>query len=120
MGEDDINLHDQWAVESMGVIQDRTREHLGTSDKVIMANRRTLMKAIETVRAGGRPPMSLAAADAAALVGPDTIDCIAPADRWEAHWTDAARAKRSAAPWLGAAGDGIPDDGESAAADAAR
>ena len=42
MGEDDINLHDQWAVESMGEIQDRTREHLGTSDKVIMANRRTL------------------------------------------------------------------------------
>ena len=62
MGEDDINLHDQWAVESMGAIQDRTREHLGTSDKVIMANRRTLVKAIETVRAGGRPPMALAAA----------------------------------------------------------
>jgi phthalate 4,5-dioxygenase oxygenase subunit len=40
MGEEDINVHDQWAVESMGAIQDRTREHLGTSDKVIMANRR--------------------------------------------------------------------------------
>jgi hypothetical protein len=25
MGEEDINLHDQWAVESMGAIQDRTR-----------------------------------------------------------------------------------------------
>jgi hypothetical protein len=37
MGEEDINVHDQWAVESMGAIQDRTREHLGTSDKVIMA-----------------------------------------------------------------------------------
>ena len=56
MGEDDINLHDQWAVESMGAIQDRTREHLGTSDRVIMANRRTLLKAIDTVqrRAGAR------------------------------------------------------------------
>ena len=31
MGEEDINVHDQWAVESMGAIQDRTREHLGTS-----------------------------------------------------------------------------------------
>ncbi len=30
MGEEDINVHDQWAVESMGAIQDRTREHLGT------------------------------------------------------------------------------------------
>ena len=50
MGEDDINVHDQWAVESMGAIQDRTREHLGTSDKVIMANRRLLLKAIESVQ----------------------------------------------------------------------
>ena len=46
MGEDDINLHDQWAVESMGSVQDRTKEHLGTTDKAIMANRRTLLKAI--------------------------------------------------------------------------
>jgi phthalate 4,5-dioxygenase oxygenase subunit len=54
MGEEDINVHDQWAVESMGPIQDRTREHLGTSDKVIMANRRMLLKAIETVQSGAR------------------------------------------------------------------
>jgi len=57
--------------------------------------------------------------EAAALTGPDTIDCIAPAERWEAHWTDAARAKRSAATWLRAA-NGTPSDGESAAAEAAR
>ena len=56
MGESDINVHDQWACESMGAIQDRTREHLGTTDKVIMANRRNLIKAIETVQAGGTPP----------------------------------------------------------------
>jgi len=100
MGEDDINLHDQWAVESMGAIQDRTREHLATSDKVIMANRRTLLKAIETVRAGGRPPMVLDPDAAAALIGPDTIDCIAPADRWSEFWSEAAVAKRSGASWL--------------------
>ncbi len=100
MGEDDINLHDQWAVESMGAVQDRTREHLGTSDKVIMANRRTLVKAIETVRAGGRPPMALGSAEAAALSGPDTIDCIAPAGSWEAHWSAGAAAKRAGAAWL--------------------
>jgi phthalate 4,5-dioxygenase oxygenase subunit len=100
MGEDDINLHDQWAVESMGEIQDRTREHLGTSDKVIIANRMTLLKAIATVRAGGTPPMALAADAAARLTGPDTIDCIAPAARWQAHWTEGAAAKRAGAAWL--------------------
>src|SRR4029079_12223463 len=52
MGQD-INVHDQWAVESQGAIQDRTREHLSTSDKVIMANRRALLKAIEPAQAGG-------------------------------------------------------------------
>ena len=100
MGEEDINLHDQWAVESMGAMADRTREHLGSSDKVIMAHRRTLAKAIETVRAGGTPPMVLNAAEAAALQGPDTIDCIAPAQGWQAHWQQAAVAKRAGAAWL--------------------
>jgi hypothetical protein len=100
MGEEDINLHDQWAVESMGAIQDRTREHLGQSDKVIMANRRLLLKAIATVQAGGTPPMVLSAAEAATLQGPDTMDCIAPADNWQAHWQQAAAAKRAGAAWL--------------------
>jgi len=76
---------------------------LGQSDKVIMAHRRMLLKAIETVRAGGTPPMALTPAEAAALTGPDTMDCIAPAERWQAFWQDAAAAKRAAAGWLQAA-----------------
>ena len=100
MGEEDINLHDQWAVESMGAIADRTREHLGTSDKVIMANRRVLLSAIQTVQQGGQPPMVLTAEQAATLTGPDTMDCIAPAASWQDHWQQAARAKRAAAAWL--------------------
>jgi phenylpropionate dioxygenase-like ring-hydroxylating dioxygenase large terminal subunit len=100
MGEADINVHDQWAVESMGAIQDRTREHLGSSDKVIMAHRRQLLAAIDTVAAGGRPPLALSADEAARLTGPDTIDCIAPAPDWQAHWTGRVRARRAAAPWL--------------------
>ncbi|MEO5734149.1 MAG: Rieske 2Fe-2S domain-containing protein [Rubrivivax sp.] len=100
MGEEDINVHDQWACESMGPIQNRTREHLGSSDKVIMANRRMLLAAIETVRQGGKPPMVLTAADAAALHGPDTMDCIVPASDWQAHWQQRAAAKRAGAAWL--------------------
>ncbi len=100
MGEEDINLHDQWAVESMGAIQDRTREHLGTSDKVIMANRRVLLKAIDAVEQGDEPPLMLNAEQAAALNGPDTMDCIAPAGDWQRFWQEAAAAKRARAPWL--------------------
>jgi phenylpropionate dioxygenase-like ring-hydroxylating dioxygenase large terminal subunit len=99
MGEDDINVHDQWACESMGAIQNRTREHLGTSDKVIIANRRILAKAIDDVAAGKVPPGFANADVAASRIGPDTVDGIAPAHNWQTWATNAMQAKRDAAPW---------------------
>jgi hypothetical protein len=102
MGEDDINLHDQWAVESMGAIQDRTREHLGQSDKVIMAWRRLLRTAIDTVQAGGTPPGVLTTEQAATRTGPDTMDCIAPAQDWDNTWRAACEQRRRSAAWLAA------------------
>jgi phthalate 4,5-dioxygenase oxygenase subunit len=99
MGEEDINVHDQWAVESMGAIQDRTREHLGTSDKAIMANRRVLQKAIETVQAGGTPPGVADPALAGHMRGPETVDGIAPAGTWGTWWLEQVQAKRAEAPW---------------------
>ena len=99
MGEDDINVHDQWACESMGPIQDRSREHLASSDVAIAANRRMLLQAIDDVQAG-RPAPGMARADVAALaMGPDTIDGIAPAEQWQDWWQAQTRAKREAAPW---------------------
>jgi phthalate 4,5-dioxygenase len=100
MGDDDINVHDQWACESMGAIADRTQEHLGTSDRAIIANRRVLLKAIETVQAGGTPPGVADAALVPTMSGPDTVDGIAPADNWERFWRDTAGAKRAATAWL--------------------
>ncbi|RZL05660.1 MAG: aromatic ring-hydroxylating dioxygenase subunit alpha, partial [Rubrivivax sp.] len=99
MGEDDINVHDQWACESMGAIQDRTREHLGTTDRVIMANRRLLQQAIDTVEQGGTPPGIADAALHGSIQGPDTVDGIAPAKDWQAWWQDGVRARRENAPW---------------------
>jgi phenylpropionate dioxygenase-like ring-hydroxylating dioxygenase large terminal subunit len=100
MGEEDINVHDQWAVESMGPIQDRTREHLGTSDKVIMANRRMLLKAIEDVAAGKPAPGVANASLAGQMHGPDTVDGIAPAGEWPTWWQQRVQAKRDGAPWM--------------------
>jgi phenylpropionate dioxygenase-like ring-hydroxylating dioxygenase large terminal subunit len=95
----DINVHDQWACESMGAIQDRTREHLGQSDKAISAYRRLLRGAIEAIGNGGRPPMLLDAEAAARLTGPAAIDGIGPSEDWQAYWhaTDAKR--RRASSW---------------------
>jgi phenylpropionate dioxygenase-like ring-hydroxylating dioxygenase large terminal subunit len=93
----DINVHDQWAVESMGRIQDRTREHLGQSDKAIVAYRRLLRQSIERTREGGRPLID--PADAGSLHGPATMDGIGPTSGWRDYWQEVDRRRRRAAPW---------------------
>jgi hypothetical protein len=89
----DINVHDQWAVESMGAIQDRTREHLGTTDKAIVRYRRMLLKAIEDVAAGGVPAIVPGGG------GPGSIDAIGPVEGWQAFWQAQDRRRRAAAAW---------------------
>ncbi len=95
----DINVHDQWAVESQGAIQDRTREHLGTTDKGIIAYRRLLVDAIEKTQAGEKTLMMIDEQQAAHLTGPASIDGIGPADRWDEYWKESDVNRRTAAPW---------------------
>lgn len=101
MGED-INVHDQWAVESMGPIQDRTKENLGASDKAIAAYRRLLVRAIRDVAEGRPPLMALPPEAAGTISGPPSIDAIGPVDGWEQHWQEQDRVRRVAAPWAAA------------------
>ena len=98
MGED-INVHDQWAVESQGTIQDRTREHLGLTDKAIVAFRILLLAAMKQVIAGERVLMELDAQTAARINGPATMDGIGPADDWQRYWRDVDERRRTGAPW---------------------
>jgi nitrite reductase/ring-hydroxylating ferredoxin subunit len=98
MGED-INVHDQWAVESPGTIQDRTREHLGLTDKAIVAFRMLLLSAMKQVLAGERVLMELDAQTAARINGPATVDGIGPADDWQRYWRDVDERRRSGATW---------------------
>ena len=98
MGED-INVHDQWAVESQGRIQDRTREHLASSDKAVAANRRLLFRAIAAVEQGEAPLMALDAAAAAGVTGPATMDGIGPTEGWERYWPEVDCRRREGAPW---------------------
>ena len=102
MGEDDINVHDQWACESMGPIQDRTREHLGSTDVAIAAYRRQLVEAIDAVQAGQMPLGMAQAQLAGQRLGPDTVDGIAPAHDWQNWWQSRVRERRSGSPWTAA------------------
>ncbi len=47
---------DSCVTESMGVICDRTREHLGKSDTTVIAIRKFLLKAVRSLQEGQEPP----------------------------------------------------------------
>ncbi len=94
----DINVHDQWAVESQGDIHDRTSENLGVSDIAIATYRRFLIRAIEAVgkgepapktanRAGGGPPLA--------------IDTVVAREGWEKAWRAVETARRAGSAWAG-------------------
>jgi phthalate 4,5-dioxygenase oxygenase subunit len=51
-----VNLHDQAITESMGPIYDRTREHLGSADAMIIQARRRLIDAARELRDLGTSP----------------------------------------------------------------
>lgn len=96
----DINVHDQWAVESMGAIQDRTQEHLGKTDVGIIRNRRRLRDAISAVKEGKVTELPMSnGVDMATLVGPVSNDAIASGDDWSEATIDSDRKRRSACPW---------------------
>jgi len=55
-GIEDFLNHDACATESMGPIFDRSKEHLGVSDKAVIAVRRSLLTAVKELQAGKQPP----------------------------------------------------------------
>ncbi|MEC9344675.1 MAG: aromatic ring-hydroxylating dioxygenase subunit alpha [Pseudomonadota bacterium] len=93
---DDINVHDQWACESMGAIQDRTKEHLGKSDIGIVTYRRMLREAMAKAATGEIPPFR---DDMDAVRGPLAADSICATESWERDWTAFDAARRAACPW---------------------
>ena len=97
---DDINVHDQWAVESQGPIADRTKEHLARSDIGITTYRRMLRKAIANVDEG-IPPLLVVGEEAARHIrGPAAVDTIGPPDKWQSHWRKVDEERREHAIWL--------------------
>lgn len=92
----DINVHDNWAVESPGNIFDRSTEHLGTTDKAIIVYRKLLMEAIDIVERGEVVP-ALSSNDT--MTGPVAVDTIGSRDNLDNCWRDYDRARRERSPW---------------------
>ena len=96
----DINVHDQWAVEGMGPIQDRTREHLGWTDVGIVRYRRMLRAAMEGVAENDETALPMrGGVDVSRIVGPVSNDAIAETADWEAASMRADRERRAACDW---------------------
>ncbi len=96
----DINVHDQWAVEGMGPIQDRTQEHLGRSDVAIIRYRRLLRQAIKALEDGNSQNLLMQdSARSATIIGPLSNDAIADTHDWKTTSWQADMARRRACPW---------------------
>lgn len=82
-------VHDLYATETQGAIQDRTKEHLGYTDKAIAAHRRLLLKAVRAVQEGGEAPHVIR--DPAKNDMQDIIcaDAVIPAGHdWRTSWRE--------------------------------
>jgi hypothetical protein len=69
----------------MGSIYDRGQEHLGTSDKAVIALRRFLLKAVKSVQEGKAPPHVVTSEAENVFPQIDSIAEVIPADR---HWSE--------------------------------
>ena len=100
----DINVHDQWAVESPGTIYDRTTEHLSPADVGIRTHRRMLLAAADDPS----PEHLVGRSGGAAVRGPAAIDAVTRDDDFDGAWRTLERDRRTACSWgpdLGAVDD---------------
>jgi phthalate 4,5-dioxygenase oxygenase subunit len=93
----DINVHDQWAVESPGPIFDRTKEHLGKTDVAIIKYRRMLRAAIANLKEGKVEALPmLDGADQKKIVGPISNDTIGERESWQEAFVKSDAERRAA------------------------
>ncbi|HEY7067536.1 MAG TPA: Rieske 2Fe-2S domain-containing protein [Chloroflexota bacterium] len=85
--------HDAFATEGEGPIQDRTTEHLGSTDKAIILARRQLLRAVEDAQAG-RDPQHVVRDPAANHFEHHVVTSVVMPDRedWRTLWTPEGRA----------------------------
>ena len=100
MGQD-INVHDQWAVESPGPVLDRTREHLSPADVGIRTHRRLYLAALRDPS----PATLVGAADPARLRGPAAIDAATTGSDYDEAWRRLEGERRAASGWAPALAD---------------
>ena len=86
-GIEDFLNEDACATESMGPISDRSKEHLGPSDKGVIELRRFLLKAAKSIQAGHEPPHIVSDPAKNNFKHIDTVRKVLPPDQnWRDHF----------------------------------
>jgi hypothetical protein len=81
----DFLTHDSCATESMGALFDRSREHLGLSDKAVIAVRRRMLDKIKEFQDTGEAPHVVRDPELNVLDHAEsTYDVFA--EDWHEHW----------------------------------
>lgn len=95
----DINVHDQWAVESPGPIFDRTKEHLGKTDVGVIKYRKILREAIASIDENG-DALKMQNGSTAAIAGPISVDAISADSEWTKVYEARDQERRATCDWI--------------------
>lgn len=95
----DINVHDQWAVESPGPIFDRTKEHLGKTDVGIIKYRKILREAIASLDDNG-DALKMQNGGTEDITGPISVDAIGQDADWSKVYEAQDKERRAACEWI--------------------
>jgi hypothetical protein len=86
-GIEDFLNHDACATESMGPVFDRSKEHLGVSDKAVIAVRKFLLTTVKELQEGKEPPHVARAAEQNWFPHIDCFAHLVPRDMtWRQHF----------------------------------
>lgn len=79
--------HDTAATEGEGLIQDRTQEHLGYTDRAIVAIRQMLLRAVRDIQEGHDPPHVVRDQAANHFADVEVTQGLVPrAENWRGFW----------------------------------
>jgi phenylpropionate dioxygenase-like ring-hydroxylating dioxygenase large terminal subunit len=96
-----FQIHDFCVTEGAGPIQDRTHEHLASSDIGIMTTRQRLMAAIHDVQEGRDPPHVIRRPEDNRFPDLLTVSGVVPnSDDYRAVWNGGQSRTRRPKPWI--------------------
>ena len=94
-----IPVHDLMATETAGRIQDRSVEHLGTTDKAITQSRRMLLRGIKQIEDGADPPHVVREPGANRFSHIAVVDKVIPSSTdWRTHWQTLQKEQEQLSP----------------------